>query len=241
MQNTALKCWMFNFMPVPSIHTNNCHGILLVSKCNNILLTLMKPELSNWPLWVEIFRQHTCQWWKINRWIWAQAGKENWKQQICFNIEIKISSRVSKLCYKPKTAKPRMSWYQATPRVSNINHLKWIGVFFSQERKIKEKRNNLGNYFTVTKRETISRHVRSESRYLNGRLANLPLMNERGGLIWGISGSGAGIGLSFVVDPTLIFRLKTWIVPLSLDTDKYCKLFEKAKLYISALSAPLLT
>jgi len=34
-------------------------------------------------------------------------------------------------------------------------------------------------------------------------------MNERGGLIWGISGSGAGIGLSFVVDPTLIFRLKT--------------------------------
>ena len=149
----------FNFMPVPSIHTNNCHGILLVSKCNNILLTLMKPELSNWPLRVEIFRQHACQRWKINRWIWAQAGKENWKQQICFNIEIKISSRVSKLCYKPKTAKPRMSWYQATPRVSNINHLKWIGVFFSQERKIKEKRNNLGNYFTVTKRESISRRV----------------------------------------------------------------------------------
>lgn len=66
-------------------------------------------------------------------------------------------------------------------------------------------------------------------------------MNERGGLICETSGSGAGIGLSFAVDPTFIFRLKTCIVPLSLETAKYCKSFEKAKLYISALSAPLLT
>ena len=158
MQNTALKCWMFNFMPVPSIHTNNCHGILLVSKCNNILLTLMKPELSNWPLRVEIFRQHACQRWKINRWIWAQAGKENWKQQICFNIEIKISSRVSKLCYKPKTAKPRMSWYQATPRVSKYKpfEVNRCILFSRKENKRKKKQsgklfhsNQKGNYFNT--------------------------------------------------------------------------------------------
>jgi hypothetical protein len=33
-------------MPIPSIHTNNCHGILLIPKCNNILLTFMESELS---------------------------------------------------------------------------------------------------------------------------------------------------------------------------------------------------
>jgi hypothetical protein len=66
-------------------------------------------------------------------------------------------------------------------------------------------------------------------------------MKERGGLIRGTSGSRAGWGLSFALDPTFTFRLNTCIVPLSLDTAKYCKLFEKAKLYISALSAPLLT
>lgn len=73
------------------------------------------------------------------------------------------------------------------------------------------------------------------------RIRNLPLIKENDGLIWGTSASGAGRGLSFVVKPTFIFKLNTWIVPLSLDTAKYCKLFEKAKLYISALSAPLLT
>jgi hypothetical protein len=66
-------------------------------------------------------------------------------------------------------------------------------------------------------------------------------MKERDGLICGTSGSGAGRGLSFVVNPTFIFRLNTCIVPLSLDTAKYCKLLENAKLYISALSAPLRT
>ena len=72
-------------------------------------------------------------------------------------------------------------------------------------------------------------------------IRNLPLIKENDGLMWGTSASGAGRGLSFVVKPTFIFKLNTWIVPLSLDTAKYCKLFEKAKLYISALSAPLLT
>lgn len=54
-------------------------------------------------------------------------------------------------------------------------------------------------------------------------------------------GSAALLGLSFLGDPELTLRLKTWTVPLSLETASHCAFEEKARLYISALSAPLLT
>lgn len=41
--------------------------------------------------------------------------------------------------------------------------------------------------------------------------------------------------------PKLDFRLKTWTVPLSLETANHWAVGENARLYISALSAPLLT
>lgn len=47
--------------------------------------------------------------------------------------------------------------------------------------------------------------------------------------------------LSLPKDPESTFRLKTWTVPLSLETASHWAVEEKARLCISALSAPLLT
>ena len=70
---------------------------------------------------------------------------------------------------------------------------------------------------------------------------NLPLINDSEELAAGIFGSDAGRGLSFPVNPKLTLRLNTWTVPLSLETANHCMFSEKAKLCISARSAPLLT
>lgn len=70
---------------------------------------------------------------------------------------------------------------------------------------------------------------------------NSPLINDRDELAAGIFGSDEGQGLSFPVNPKLTLRLNTWTVPLSLETASHCMFSEKAKLYISARSAPLLT
>lgn len=47
--------------------------------------------------------------------------------------------------------------------------------------------------------------------------------------------------LSLFSVPKSAFRLKTWTVPLSLETASHWAVEEKARLYISARSAPLLT
>ena len=47
--------------------------------------------------------------------------------------------------------------------------------------------------------------------------------------------------LSLPGDDTLTLRLKTWTVPLSLETANQCAVGENAILYMSALSAPLRT
>lgn len=47
--------------------------------------------------------------------------------------------------------------------------------------------------------------------------------------------------LSFPEEPELTLRLKTWTVPLSLETASHSAAEENAKLYITARSAPLLT
>lgn len=70
---------------------------------------------------------------------------------------------------------------------------------------------------------------------------NSPLTKDRGELEAGTFVSGAGRGLSFPVNPKLILRLNKWTVPLSLETASHCMFSEKARLYISAWSAPLLT
>ena len=61
------------------------------------------------------------------------------------------------------------------------------------------------------------------------------MADELGGLVDGLR------DLSFPKDPESTFRLKTWTVPLSLETASHWALEEKARLCISALSAPLLT
>lgn len=56
-------------------------------------------------------------------------------------------------------------------------------------------------------------------------------------------GSDATCNLSSVnvTKPESTLRLNTWTVPFSLETANHCALEENARLYISALSAPLLT
>lgn len=53
-------------------------------------------------------------------------------------------------------------------------------------------------------------------------------------------GSGAECNLLVPGDPESTLRPKTCTVPLSLEAASHCAFEENAKLYISALSAPLL-
>lgn len=45
---------------IPSIHAKNYHCILLVTKSNNVMRTLMQAKLSNRPLGAKILGQHSC-------------------------------------------------------------------------------------------------------------------------------------------------------------------------------------
>lgn len=73
--------------------------------------------------------------------------------------------------------------------------------------------------------------------------AILPLINERDEFddVTAELDADALPEASLPVDPELTLRPKTWTVPLSLETASHCAVDEKAKLWISALSAPLLT
>lgn len=75
----------------------------------------------------------------------------------------------------------------------------------------------------------------------------LPLMNERDeARLWPVAGAGIASGFGTVMfscscTPWLIFKLKTWTVPLSLDTASHFAVEENARLWMSARSAPLRT
>lgn len=68
-------------------------------------------------------------------------------------------------------------------------------------------------------------------------------MKERERMADGLVRLGSDVfrGLSFPSVPESAFKLKTWTVPLSLETANHWAVEEKARLCISALSAPLLT
>ena len=72
---------------------------------------------------------------------------------------------------------------------------------------------------------------------------NWPLKNDRDEPACAPTAPLSEVGgtFSFAWAPELTFKPKTWIVPLSLETANHWAVVEKAKLYISALSAPLLT
>ena len=85
--------------------------------------------------------------------------------------------------------------------------------------------------------------LRRETNWLLGLGHLIPLNNDRdddGDEEERVS-SAAIRGVSLTWEPELTLRPKTWTVPLSLETASHSALEEKARLYISALSAPLLT
>lgn len=102
----------------------------------------------------------------------------------------------------------------------------------------------------LPKKSKTKRNLRSICRVLvdhyhklHRNWVTLPLIKERDELDDGRArlGSETSRELSFPGDPELSFRLKTWTVPLSLETASHCAEEENARLYISALSAPLRT
>lgn len=70
-----------------------------------------------------------------------------------------------------------------------------------------------------------------------------PLINERDKAADGLIGLDSDVvcDLSCPNNPESTFRLNTWTVPLSLETANHWAVGEKARLYISARSAPLRT